>query len=644
MFPSSNCEKDVAENTDMILFWGSDAETTYPAFLDMIASRELFWYTELGIKSVYVCPDLNYSAAVHADKWIPVLPNTDAALQLAIAYVWITEEAYDKDYVATHTVGFDTFRDYVRGTEDGVPKTPAWASPLCGIKEWTIKALARQWAAKTTSTHHYCGGSFIRGPYSTEPGRLEALLLAMQGLGKPGAHQLHGFKGWPGPEKSPNMFPAMRGNAPLPKQHIAKPLIPEAILNPPLSWHSTTSMEMPTEDQFVEYRYPVEGCSEVHMIWSDAPCWTVCWNGGNHFIEALRSEKIECVVVQHPWLENDTLFADVILPINTKFEEEDIGAGGTGCTALYLEEQCIEAIGESKSDYEAVAEVARKLGLHEQYTGGKSVKDWIRFGYEASGVADLTSWDELKEKGYFVVPTRTNWENDPPGWRLFYEDPEKHPLETPSGKIEFYSERLAQHFPDDQERPPSPRWIPEGETHQESKVSDRADKYPLLMISNHPRWREHAMHDDVPWLREIPTCKVAGPDSYLYEPVWIHPSVAKQRGIQNGDIVKVFNERGAVLGGAYITERIISGVVYQDHGARIDLITDGLDRGGSNNLIAPTKTVSKNCTGMATSGFLVQVEKVTPAQMKEWMKQYPEAFNKDYNSDYGPVFSSWVEE
>ena len=79
------------------------------------------------MKSIYVCPDLNYGAAVHAYKWIPILPNTDAAMRLAIAYVWITEETYDKDYVATHTYGFEKFVDYVLGKEDGIPKTPKWA-------------------------------------------------------------------------------------------------------------------------------------------------------------------------------------------------------------------------------------------------------------------------------------------------------------------------------------------------------------------------------------------------------------------------------------------------------------------------------------------------------------------------------------
>ena len=93
----------------------------------MFASRLCYWLTEVGLKSVYVCPDLNYGAAVHADKWIPILPNTDAALQLAIAYMWLTEGTYDKEYIATHAYGFDKFEDYVLGKEDGVPKTPAWA-------------------------------------------------------------------------------------------------------------------------------------------------------------------------------------------------------------------------------------------------------------------------------------------------------------------------------------------------------------------------------------------------------------------------------------------------------------------------------------------------------------------------------------
>jgi anaerobic selenocysteine-containing dehydrogenase len=189
MEPSANVVKDIIMHCKMVLFWGCDPETTPWGFAGQFASKLSYFWGDIGIKQVYICPDLNYGAAIHADKWIPILPNTDVALQLAIAHMWITEGTYDKEYVKTHTVGFDQFADYVLGKEDGVPKTPEWASPKCSVPVWTIKALAREFATKTTSIAHFYGGSYIRGPYSHEPARLECILLGMQGLGKPGVHQ-----------------------------------------------------------------------------------------------------------------------------------------------------------------------------------------------------------------------------------------------------------------------------------------------------------------------------------------------------------------------------------------------------------------------------------------------------------------------
>ena len=114
-----------------------------------------------------------------------MLPNTDAALQLAIAYIWITEGTYDKEYVETHVVGFDKFSDYVMGKEDGVPKTPEWASKKCGVPEWTIKALAREFARKVTSIAHYFGGGYIRGPYSHEPAGWRSVCWACRAWASP---------------------------------------------------------------------------------------------------------------------------------------------------------------------------------------------------------------------------------------------------------------------------------------------------------------------------------------------------------------------------------------------------------------------------------------------------------------------------
>ena len=111
-------------------------------------------------------------------------------------------------------------------------------------------------------------------------------------------------------------------------------------------------------------------------------------------------------------------------------------------------------------------------------------------------------------------------------------------------------------------------------------------------------------------------------------------------GVRTGDVVKLFNERGGVLGGVYVTERIMPGVVYQDHGARTDTIIGGeggLDRGGANNLICPTATSSKHAYGEVTSGYLVGVEKV---DVFELARQYPEAFNRPYDAEQGLVIES----
>ena len=108
---------------------------------------------------------------------------------MAIAYTWIKEGTYDQEYLDTHAVGFDNFRYYVMGGEDGVPKTPKWAEAICGVPSYTIKAFARYWAKHAVSIAHCNGGSYIRSCYAHEPARLEVALLGMQGLGKPGANQ-----------------------------------------------------------------------------------------------------------------------------------------------------------------------------------------------------------------------------------------------------------------------------------------------------------------------------------------------------------------------------------------------------------------------------------------------------------------------
>lgn len=645
---------DITQNSKQLLVWGGDPDTTPWGWGGFLPSRCMFWFTEIGIRQIYISPDLNYAGACHSDKWIPVYPNTDLALQFAIAYVWLVEGIYDKEYVKTHTIGFEYLEKHIMGQDDdGIVKTPEWAEPLCGVPARTIKALARAWHRLATTIVHGNGGSYIRSCFSHEPARMEVCLLAMQGLGAPGRNQFRmvewGHMGlWsnvpmPRPLCIPNTSGCYHGfKMKQEPRMIPKDMIPKGIMaEEPFTWFGTTWAGFPREDQFIEYQFPAnEDDPYIHAIWSDSPCWTTCWNGGNSFIQALRSDKLDFVMIQHPWLENDCLFADLLLPICTRYEEDDFGIDvfGGDAAMVYIEDKCVEARGESVTDWEAVCRIADKFGVLDQYLKGGpyEIEPLWRLGFEKSGVPelDLIDYDSFTDKRYFVIPTAEGWEEIEPGFYPFYKDPVANPLLTPSGLLEIYSEDLAEYFPDDDERRPYPHYIDESESHRENRYCDRAKDYPYLLVSNHPRWRVHANMDDIGWLREIETCKVLGPDGYQYEPIWVNPIDADKLGLKSGDVAKIYNERGWVLGGVYVTERIMPGTLSQDHGARLDPIEPGVsDRAGANNLICPTMVTSKNCAGEVTSGFLVGIEKV---DVFELAKQYPEAFNRAYEPGYGP--------
>ena len=294
----------------------------------------------------------------------------------------------------------------------------------------------------------------------------------MQGLGKPGQHSfsiinrsVFGSEDHPAFPPSPgsiinNPGPSVRGAyqgyspfpfVELPRQIIPKTMVHDAILKGHFTISGSSLQSTPAAEQFVEYHYPAEGCSPIHMIWTDTPCLITCWNDGNRNVEAYRHPSIEFFLAQHPWMENDCLFADLVLPVNTKFEEDDIGDDCESVTfeMVYLENRCIEPLGESKSDYEIVCMVAERLGLLEEYTEGRTIAEWIRHGFDTSGVpaAGLIGWEEFSENQYYVVPSDPDWEQHPAGMYEFYVDPENNPLSTPSGKLEFESLDLRQALP-----------------------------------------------------------------------------------------------------------------------------------------------------------------------------------------------------
>ncbi|BBE42026.1 molybdopterin-dependent oxidoreductase [Conexivisphaera calida] len=679
--PSDAIWDDVLENSEMVILSGGDPETTANAWYNMMGTTNMLWIRRAGIKVVAISPDLNYTAAVHADKWIPIRPNTDAALYFAIAYLWLQWGTYDGKFLETHTVGFEEFRKYILGEEDGTPKTPEWAERITGVPVETIKALARAWARRRTAMASHYGGPKIRGVAAHLAARAEAYAMMMQGLGAPGRQFLsfqlqynhNGLKLPPVPvypEVMARGIPVQTVRAytsNMPRREaipLIKTLVPDAILNPPVEWYGSGSIVAPTRDQFNRYVYPPTGDHPgIHMIWNENASVTTCWNGGWRWIQAYRDPRVEFIVAIHPWLEDDVYFADLILPTQTVFEHEDMAAAKwVDVWGIYWQDRCLEPVGESMSDYEVHRLIARRLGIGDEWF--PEPEEALRRAYEATlahakyGI----SWEEFRERRKIILydaPTPEEWEEIKrrtevmpgvpvkSGLRWYYELPEGRGLNTKSGKLEFVSGWLKDYFPNDRIRPPLARWV----EHDELPTSPKTKKYPLQVMSNHPRWRHHAQGDDMPWIREIRTAKIKGPDGYYYEPLWINPKDAAKRGIKHGDIVRVYNERGAVLAAAFVTERIREGVVGMSDGSKLDPISleDRIDRGGAINLITPAsrEVYDGHQPGpvivpeMSVSGFLVEVER---ADMEELRRKYPEAFRRTERMDpaRGPGYESWV--
>jgi trimethylamine-N-oxide reductase (cytochrome c) len=692
----TNVLVNVLENSGLCIFVGCDPEATSWGWTGQMPGVYCFWLKQAGKHVVYITPGLNWGAAVHADKWIPVLPNTDIAWQLAVAYTWITEGTYNTEYVATHTFGFDdadllpigvpagtSFYSYVMGQgPDGIPKTPKWAEGICGIPSKIIKALAREWAAKPTSTFHGNGGGYIRGPYSTEPARGEVALLAMQGVGAPGRVMckmvewgLFGASPLPAGEYFPSAngamyFPGLNspttGPGGVTNALIQRCMVARSILNPPITFYCPNSIMAPAQAQFVPSTYPAKGNPEIHMIWANSTDYIGDEVGGYQLIEAYRSPKIEFFLVQVPWFENECMYADMILPITTIVEDDidfNVDIINGAFSTVLLQNQVIQPIGESISDVEVMEQLANAFdstgALLKTLESGMSHQQMVQNGFNISGAQNAISWADLQAKQYYVVPCSATWSTHVPQISQYYQSTTPSSTKvvaTKSGLIEFYCQWLAgfnKTLPggDDPERPAVLHYIPYGPSHQESMVCARAQTYPLLAVTAHPRWRVHTEMDDISWTREIETMKVRGPDGYQYECIWLNPVDAAARGIKSGDIVQIFNERGTVLGGAYVTERIMQGAIWMDHGSRADLIVDdipvsgvevdgmtvtqvGIDRGGSNNIVSPYTTTSQYANGGAYNSYLVQVSK---ADMASLQAQYPAAFARPFDPDVGPI-------
>jgi trimethylamine-N-oxide reductase (cytochrome c) len=469
-------------------------------------------------------------------------------------------------------------------------------------------------------------------------------LAAMQGMGKPGSNiwgttlgpPFNATLDFPGYAQGGINRLAKKPAVNPVKQRIYRLLLPEAILNPPIKWMGDGFCGNSIEQQFNKYVYPLPGCSEVKMFYRYGGAFIATMTETNRWVRMYQSPKLEFVVNQDCWWCPETKFADIILPACTNLERNDIsewanaggysvhGAGACNHRVIVYQQKCVEPVGESKSDYQIFCELAEKLGVKEEFTEGNTEEDWIKIMFDSSDLPKYISFEEFKKKGYYIVPQLENYKPTP-CLRWFYEgrecdtpdlgNPKRNTekgkeLGTYSGKLEFVSQSLLKHTPDDDERPPLVHYIPSWEGHQ----SDLAKKYPLQLISPHPRYSFHTQHDShVPWLSDIPGHRI-WKDGYDYQVIHIHPTDAAARGIQNNDIVKLYNDRGAVLLIAQISERVRPGVVHSCEGsAKYDPLEPGkagsIDRGGCVNLLTPSRMLSKNVPGMAPNSCLVEVSK-----------------------------------
>ena len=651
--------QDALKNTEQIIFWSVDPNSTSYMYNGQDNLIWRVWMKELGIQFVVIDPHCNCTMSTMGDKWIAPRPGTDAALAEAIAWVWFKEDTYDHFFVENRTYGFDEWKKHIMGEEDGTPKTPEWASEICDIPAHTILVLAREWAAKKTMLA--VGSIFgatgaCRGAYATEWARLCIYLMSMQGFGKPGVNFWGGTasaapldyrfnfpgyseNGWDafGLVAEKSYFP--EGNPVTQKTY--RILLPECVMNEKTSWTGEGFCGNSVEQQFNEFTCPEEGPNgaPIKMIYRHGGSFISTMTDTNRWVRMFQHENLEFVVMQDCHWQSETKFGDIILPASTNFEHEDLSewanAGGYGKgqfsgnhRIIMYQQKCIEPLWESKPDYEIYRLLAARLGFEEKYTEGNSWEDWNRKVFEYSDLPKYTTFEEFKKKGYFVVPSMPPEEEPKVSFHWFYEGrpndlylekglnpnigtDRAHLLATPSGKVEFVSQTLEKYAPADDERGPTARYIPSWEGYNTKEL---ADKYPLQMISPHPRFSYHTHNDNKSlWLDDIPQHRVKK-GGYAYWPVRIHPDDAEMRGIKDGDLVKLYNARGTVICSAHVTERVRPGVVHSyEAAAKYDPLEPGkagsVDRGGCVNLLTPSRIVSRRVPGEANNSCLVEVAK-----------------------------------
>lgn len=564
----SNMREDLL-NSKLIILWGCDPAVNVngPNTTYYLAQAK-----EQGTRIISIDPRYNPTAEAFADQWIPIRPGTDAAMQIAMAYVMIEEGLHDEKFLETYTIGFDRFKDYVMGLEDRVSKTPAWAEPITGVSADTITQLAREYA-KTKPAALWSGIAPGRSAYGEQHARATIALACM--TGNVGIH---------GGDSGARWWESHYGGYPYP----LTPLMAMAGLVPHTPNPLQGSPDVPKKMHFNDLPDVIlagksGGFPDFQMMYVASGNPVGQGVNVNKIVQAFK--KIPFIAIQEQFMTPTAKFADILLPVNTYMERNDITMGLLNRPFIGMANKCIEPLGESKSALEIAAAFCERMGIPDFMP--KDEDTMLREFAKKCGVPE-SGYDELKKDAKYYLPYPEPYV----AFKDFREDPKNNPLKTPSGKIEIYSQQLADIG--DPNFPSIPKYIPTWENRDDSLFQ----KYPIQCTSTHGLRRQLSQSDSLPWLREVAPHAVE-----------MHTSDAEARGIKDGDMVRVFNDRGTILIRADVSERIMPGCANIPHGTWYDPDENGVDRGGNANVLTSQRISPSG--GMAYNTVLVQIEKAS---------------------------------
>ena len=563
-------------NSKLIIMWGWD-----PA--RMISGTDtifnLIKAKEKGIKIICIDPRYTDSAVVLADQWIPIIPGTDTAMMVAIAYVMIQENLYDQEFLYKNTVGFEKFKEYVMGRDDGIPKTPEWAEKITSVPTEIIINLAREYATTKPSALMDCQGP-ARSAIGELYNRCAMTLTAMTGnVGKHGGSAAGGLMGIP----YGHMFFGSR--------------IPPPYRNPVETGLKSVRGSLDLQLRFQARCHTNKVFDAILKGKKGGYPFDVkfAWFVNNNFLNQLGNanksakalKKLNYMVIADLWLTPTARYADIILPVTSIAEKSDLVRPWPSGPYFACANQVIEPIGECKSDLRIAEELADKLELEEfeKYPDeNKALRFLIKLREDTR--KNIRNIDKFREDGIH----RLKLEEPYIAFKEQIVNIENKPFSTPSGKIEIFSQRIADL--NDPENPPIPKYM----ERWEGRYDPLNKRYPIQLISPHPKNRVHSELYLVEWLKEV-------------EPhvAWVNPVDAEARGIKDGDEILVFNVRGKLTIRAWLTERIIPGVICIFEGTWYDPDENGVDRGGCVNTL--TKDAYSPGGASALNSCLVDFKK-----------------------------------